>query len=348
VPTVVRYDQEGTAVLFGTEAVENPKGLEDTCVAQWFKLHLHPPAMRTGNNLTLPPLPPRVDIKMVYADFLEYIFRHAREFIDNSTLDAIGRGSLWNRLKDNFVVIMAIPNGWDGTQQAFLREAVVSAGILPFNHDYNRLQFVSESEASVHFALNHANIGQWLREGTTVAVCDAGGSTVDTTVYRCISPVPNLKLEEVTSSECVQAGGAFVDQEADRFLQRKLMGSNYSNPQIIAVMVDEFEKKTVRYIRVSSNSLCSPGPDIQKRKFAGDADDSVIKFGHAQDNDRPLVSAGRVMLNWFVSLVAMWFMFIPNTLCSAPKSSLSLSGRSKTLLIALPILWSAREDLRYR
>ena len=253
----MRYNQEGTAVLFGTEAVENPEGLENTCMAHWFKLHLHPAAMRTGNNLTLPPLPPHVDIKTVYADFLGYIFQHATDFVDNSTLDAIGRGSLWNRLKDNFVMIMAIPNGWDGTQQAFLREAVVSAGILPFNHDHSRLQFVSESEASIHFALDHANIGNWLRKGTTLAVCDAGGSTVDTTVYRCISPVPNLKLEEVTSSECIQAGGAFVDQEAERFLKQKLMDSpRYSHPDIIAVMVSEFEKKTVRYICVSSDSSC--------------------------------------------------------------------------------------------
>ena len=245
VPTVVRYTSGGRAVQFGTEAVENIEGLDDTTLAKWFKLFLHPVAMRTKNHLTPPPLPRGVTLKTVYADMLAYLFKHARQFVDSSSLDAVGRGSLWTRLKSNFVIIMAIPNGWDDSQQAFLREAVVAAGILPFDHDHERLKFVSESEASVHFAINYTNIETWLREGTTFAVCDAGGSTVDTTVYKCVAAAPQLRLEEVTSSECVQAGSAFLDQEARRFLQQKLVGSRYGTSDIINVMVQEFERKTV-------------------------------------------------------------------------------------------------------
>jgi len=245
VPTVVRYTADGRPAQYGTEAVENVDGLENTTLAKWFKLHLHPAAMRTQNHLTPPALPRLVSLKAVYADFLGYVFRHAREFVDKSSLDAVGRGSLWTRLKDSCVIVMAIPNGWDDAQQAFLRDAVVMAGILPFNHDRERLKFVSESEASVHFAIAYANIGSWLRKGTTLAVCDAGGSTVDTTVYRCTSTSPQLELKEVTSSECVQAGSAFLDQEAEVFLQRKLAGTKYGTTEMIGLMVREFERKTV-------------------------------------------------------------------------------------------------------
>ena len=306
VPTVVRYTSDGHPAQYGTEAVENVDGLENTTLAKWFKLHLHPAAMRTRNRLTPPHLPRNVSLKTVYADFLGYVFKHARQFADSSSLDAVGRGSLWTRLKDNCVIVMAIPNGWDDAQQAFLREAVVMAGILPFDHDRERLKFVSESEASVHFAIAYANIGSWLREGTTLAVCDAGGSTVDTTVYRCTSASPQLKLEEVTSSECVQAGSAFLDQEARLFLERKLKGTKYDTLEMINLMVHEFERKTV-----SPTSLLYPlfaicghmlSSLLQKRKFDGTQDKSVIQFGHSYDNDRPLVRQGRLSLSWYVLL----------------------------------------------
>ena len=307
VPTVVRYTSGGRAVQFGTEAVDNIEGLDDTTLAKWFKLFLHPMAMRTQNHLTPPPLPRGVTLKTVYADMLAYLFKHARQFVDSSSLDALGRGSLWMRLKSNFVLVMAIPNGWDDSQQAFLREAVVSAGILPFDHDHERLKFVSESEASVHFAINYANIGTWLRKGTTFAVCDAGGSTVDTTVYKCVAEAPQLRLEEVTSSECVQAGSALLDHEAKQFLQYKLTGSKYGTPDMIDIMVQEFERKTVGIL------LSYPGQELtvsfQKRKFDGSQQRSVIQFGNTYDNDRPRVIAGRVTLTWYCAIFALLKVF---------------------------------------
>lgn len=87
-----------------------------------------------------------------------------------------------------------------------MRDAFVMAGVLPRGHANDRLQFVTEAEASVHFALEHSDGDRWLTVGTNFSVLDAGGSTVDTTMYRCTALTPKLKLEEVTSSECVQAG----------------------------------------------------------------------------------------------------------------------------------------------
>ena len=94
VPTVVRYTADGRATRYGTEAIEILDGDENTTLAKWFKLHLHPAAMRTQNNLTPPALPRHVPLKTVYADFLAYVFKHARAFVDKSSLDAVGRGSL--------------------------------------------------------------------------------------------------------------------------------------------------------------------------------------------------------------------------------------------------------------
>lgn len=240
VPSVVRYNSQGRAVQFGTTAVDNEEGLENTTLAKWFKLHLHPAAMRSQNNIAVPPLPPGVDIKKVYTDFLRFLFEHTQDWIKRSTTIK------WERVKSNYVIVMAIPNGWDGTHQSFLRNVAVDAGVLPVGHDHDRLRFTSEAEASIHFAVNYGGIGSGLSKGSTLAVCDAGGSTVDTTVYTCTSAGPKLALKEVTSSECVQAGGVFVDEAARQFLERKLATSaKYGTPDVIDHMVQEFEKKTV-------------------------------------------------------------------------------------------------------
>jgi hypothetical protein len=101
------------------------------------------------------------------------------------------------------VIILAIPNGWDTTQQGFLRGVAVQAGLVSEDDADLRMEFVTESEASVHFALAHTNLRTWLEKGSMFMVTDAGGSTVDSVLYEC-DGVPNLVLREVHASECVQ------------------------------------------------------------------------------------------------------------------------------------------------
>lgn len=211
-PTVVRYNAAGKAVSFGAAAVEDTgdnddEGDGETALAYWFKLWLHPAEMRKENALDVPPLPPNVPLRTVYTDFLRFAFTHARDTFVRTSPDA---AALWARLGGAFELVYAIPNGWGGAQQAFVRDALVGAGVLPANFAPARLAFVSEAEASAHFALAHMNIAHWLKVGSVFAVLDAGGSTVDTTIYRCTALAPKLRLEEVTSSECVQAGRCVV------------------------------------------------------------------------------------------------------------------------------------------
>ena len=71
----------------------------------------------------------------------------------------------------------------------------------------------AEAEASLHYIMSaHQNLN-WLQvpsslcdrlirqTGTIFAVCDAGGSTVDTAVYRCGSTSP-LRLVEHCAPGC--------------------------------------------------------------------------------------------------------------------------------------------------
>ena len=92
------------------------------------------------------------------------------------------------------------------------------------------------------------------------AVVDAGGSTVDSTLYECKEATPKLILEEVCASECVQAGSVFIDRAAQHMLQAKLKGGLFGDDAYIQNILGEFERKT-------------------KRKFDGTHVSSIIKFG---------------------------------------------------------------------
>lgn len=237
------------AVAFGVEALEY--GDEEGTVldlARWFKLHLHPSIMRSKTTLEIPPLPKDVTLKRVYADMIGFLFRHAVEFFTSSVPDG---DALWQRLKANFILILACPNGWDIVQHGFLRDAVILSDIIPRTSSTERIQFVSEAEASVHFALERTESSQWLHQSTNFAVLDAGGSTVDISLYRCTATAPKLALKEVTGSECVQAGSVFVDREAENFLRLKLKGSRFAEDEYISKMISEFEKKTVSIVSQS-------------------------------------------------------------------------------------------------
>lgn len=90
----------------------------------------------------------------------------------------------------------------------------------------DRVVFVTESEASVHFTLFYSakQQSQWLavshgfsfrsrpalpdflpfQPQSTFAVVDAGGSTVDICVYNVLDTQPKLKLREAKTSDCVR------------------------------------------------------------------------------------------------------------------------------------------------
>jgi len=73
-------------------------------------------------------------------------------------------------------------------------------------NEYNadsRVEFITEGKASVHFALAYTKGANWLSKDAMFMVTDAGGSTVDSTLYECKS-AESLVLEEVCASECVQ------------------------------------------------------------------------------------------------------------------------------------------------
>ncbi|CAE6478927.1 unnamed protein product [Rhizoctonia solani] len=233
IPTLVWYDTDKKAVSFGAEAqlYTTEEQAEDNgwFLAKYFKLHLHPSDMQTKHELKLDPLPPGVSLRQIYSDFLGYLLNHTRTYFEDRILDG---KSIWERHSPAMEVIIAHPNGWGLREQHFLRQATTEAGFSTSDQASRKIRFVTEAEASVHFCIHHTSLGNVLRPGMSFAVCDAGGSTVDSTLYLVTAVRPILKLVEKRASACVQAGAIFVDFEVEKFLRKTLANIGLSPDDI--------------------------------------------------------------------------------------------------------------------
>ena len=164
----------------------------------WPKLHVHP-AASASQEFEIPPLPRGIAIERVYADLMKYLMEHTRRFFEATTADG---AEIWKRVRDTIVIVLATPNMWTIREQLTLRTAAIMASLVTEENASQLLQFVTEAEGSVHYALAQDH-SKWLKNRTIFAVIDCGGSTVDTTVYRCLSTNP-LGLTETCPSRCVQ------------------------------------------------------------------------------------------------------------------------------------------------
>ena len=84
-------------------------------------------------TIEIPPLPPMLPLKKIYADLLGYLFDHsalalialllvltsakARDYYNKYTVDG---ASIWTRLGHQVIICLATPNGWDMSQQVRL------------------------------------------------------------------------------------------------------------------------------------------------------------------------------------------------------------------------------------
>lgn len=119
-----------------------------------FKLHLKPKTnntIRVGDEVSL--LPPNKSLVEIFADFLQYLFFCSKTFIQETVLP--DGPSFWASVKNDIKFVLSHPNGWEGAQQSHMRRAAVLAGLVSNDRDdQDRIQFVTEGEASLHFCIN--------------------------------------------------------------------------------------------------------------------------------------------------------------------------------------------------
>ena len=133
----------------------------DTDYYSWlrFKLHLR---SKYGNGKTLhpnvPPLPPKKTVIDVFADFLKYLLDCSASYIKEVHPNG---HEIWANAKDDIHFVLSHPNGWEGMEQSQMRKAAVKAGLVPDTQvDEARISFVTEGEASLHFAIENGVLTQ--------------------------------------------------------------------------------------------------------------------------------------------------------------------------------------------
>lgn len=100
----------------------------------------------------LPRLPPGKNVIDVFSDFLKYMYTCARKYIQESHASGT---NLWESVQSRIDFVLSHPNGWEGAQQSQMRIAAIRANLIPSsNAGSERIHFVTEGEASLHFCLD--------------------------------------------------------------------------------------------------------------------------------------------------------------------------------------------------
>jgi hypothetical protein len=166
-----------------------------------FKLHLRS-RVGSGRQLAdeIPPLPLNKTVVEVLADFLAYLLACASSFIQETHANGV---ALWASIKDEIHFALSHPNGWEGAQQAEMRKASVLAKLIPdTSAGRARLSFVTEGEASLHFAVQNGLPMGVMEDGEGVVIVDAGGGTIDISSYSKNVGEAKHRFEEVAPPQC--------------------------------------------------------------------------------------------------------------------------------------------------
>ncbi|KAL0564792.1 hypothetical protein V5O48_017245, partial [Marasmius crinis-equi] len=264
IPSIIYYDQDGKVRTAGTEATEESflEEAEDEGYigVEWFKLHLRPKGLEKSqvHDSDLPPLPPGKQPIDVFADFLRYLHECTINYIKEN------RGvEFFSSVEHNVDYVLTHPNGWEGPQQALMRQAAIRAGLVSAEDAEMRLQFVTEGEASLHYCINKGVMRDADTEDKGFIIVDAGGGTIDLSAYK---KTTSGIFEEITRTQCRLQGSVYVTRRATGYLRDKLKNSKYSSHQDISQIAHVFDKTT-------------------KLSFRNEADTGYIQFGSLRDKD---------------------------------------------------------------
>lgn len=94
----------------------------------------------------------------VLSDFLKYLNDCAKQYIQ-AQHPGIGY-NLWNGPEIHYV--LSHPNGWEGPQQALMRQAAEKAGLIP-SGGRNKLTFITEGGASLNRCIEKGSVNDSIR-----------------------------------------------------------------------------------------------------------------------------------------------------------------------------------------
>ncbi|KAK4046961.1 hypothetical protein OIO90_006379 [Microbotryomycetes sp. JL221] len=244
VPSCIMYAQpqsqeEAQILAWGLEA-KNMTLQPGMVKCEWFKLLLSPESLRSGQpDPRLPPLPFGKNVVDVISDFLREVWRYSKKQITEEI------GSVVDL--DAADVLLTVPAAWDAAGTSLMREAAIRAGLVQSSRggDKNwrdRLQIITEPEAGAIHASTLATLHH-LRPSQSFLLCDAGGGTVDTAVYKLMGQLSQLEIAEMCVRSGANAGSLFVDLKFEELI-RKLLKDHpvHLDPPSIAAFMHSFSE----------------------------------------------------------------------------------------------------------
>ncbi len=122
-------------------------------------LHLHPFAK---DDDFLPPLPPGKMVVEVLSDFLRYLNNCAQEYIQE--VHPVTGTEIWSSQEIQYILTHS--NGWEGPQQASMRQAAQEAGLVKPDGG-NQLCLIAEGEAGLHLCIERGLMNDSIRVSHT-------------------------------------------------------------------------------------------------------------------------------------------------------------------------------------
>ncbi|GAA5866072.1 hypothetical protein JCM3774_000016 [Rhodotorula dairenensis] len=239
VPTAIVYYQPSPA----EEAVIVAWGIEAKAMTlrpgfykvEWFKLFLDPAVLREGRlaaSARLPELPPGKEPIDVVTDYLSCLWQYAKERITEEI------GSVADL--ESADVILTVPAAWDAAGCQLMRNAAINAGMVQSARGGDRtwrerLRIITEPEAAAIHASTLSSLFK-LKASQTFIICDAGGGTVDTAVYKLIGQLSQLEIAEVCARSGANCGSLFLDLRFEALVKNLLRDHpvHLDEPSLIA------------------------------------------------------------------------------------------------------------------
>ena len=165
--------------------------------SRW-KLHLRPKHLASSINRgdDLPPLPSGKHAVHVLTDFIGYLFKCAKTYIQDCEL-----AFSWSNHVNSIEYIFTHPNGWEGVQQQLYRRAIVAAGLIPATPEGQaRVHLLMEGEARLHFCFAEL-VETPNQDGPQgVVIIRAGHRTVELNMFS-VTTNP-ITCQEIAPAEC--------------------------------------------------------------------------------------------------------------------------------------------------
>lgn len=107
----------------------------------------------------IPFLPKNKTAIDVFADYFRYLYRCTLTYISETYG---GGAALLSTMEEHTEFIITHPNGWEGLPQSHLRKAAARGGLVP-DPDDDRIHFVTEGEAALHFCMRNHLTGEVMK-----------------------------------------------------------------------------------------------------------------------------------------------------------------------------------------